>query len=49
MKKEGDNRIKFNRKYIVINPDNAVGPPTYIVDTSQTPPVDPCPPTIDPR
>lgn len=40
----GKNKIKFNRKWMGNNPDAAKGPPTYIVDTSQIPPIDPCPP-----
>ena len=44
----GKNKIKFNRKYMATNPNANVGPPTYIVDTSQTPPIDPCPPTPNP-
>lgn len=37
----GTNKIKFNRKFIAVNPNNTTGPSTYIVDTSQTPPVQP--------
>ena len=44
----GKNKIKFNRKYMATNPNAAGGPPTYIVDTSQTPPIDPCPPATNP-
>ena len=39
------NKIRFNRKYMGSNADPSKGPPTYIVDTSQTPPIDPCPPS----
>ena len=41
----GKDKIRFNRKYKGTNPNSASGPPTYIVDTSQTPPIDPCPPS----
>ena len=44
----GKNKIKFNRKYMAINPKSTEGPPTYIVDTSQTAPIDPCPPATNP-
>ena len=44
----GKNKIKFNRKYMGNNADPSKGPPTYIVDTSQTPPIDPCPPASNP-
>lgn len=37
----GKNNIKFKRKWMAIQPDATKGPPTYIVDTSQTPPIDP--------
>ena len=37
----GKNNIKFKRKWMAIQPDPTKGPPTYIVDTSQTPPIDP--------
>lgn len=37
----GKNKIKFKRKWMAIQPDATKGPPTYIVDTSQTPPIYP--------
>lgn len=37
----GKNNIKFKRKWMAIQPDATKGPPTYIIDTSQTPPIDP--------
>jgi len=33
----GETIIKFGRKWKARNVDAAVGPPTYIVDTSRTP------------
>lgn len=35
----GQNKIKFNRKWMGNNPDPSKGPATNIVDTSQIPPV----------
>ena len=39
MANPGSNNIKFGRKYIANNAGDLAGPPTYIVDTSQTRPV----------
>ena len=39
MAEAGKNKIKYNRKWMAVQPDPTKGPPTYIVDTSQTPPV----------
>jgi hypothetical protein len=39
MAEAGKNKIKYNRKWMAVQPNPFAGPPTYIVDTSQTPPV----------
>ena len=35
------NKVNFNRKYLANNVGSLVGPRTFIVDTSQTPAVNP--------
>lgn len=34
-----EKKVTFNRKYLANNAGHLAGPRTYIVDTSQTPPV----------